>query len=218
LALGIDAACHRASLANNIPTLAVLGCGVDQIYPKRHKDLYAEIEQKGLIVSEFPLGTKPLAHLFPRRNRIITGLSLGLVVVEARLKSGSLVSAKYALEQNKEVFALPNNIHNPNSQGCHSLIKQGAVLIENADDIVSELVSMTGADISADFDKKNQKKANSYLASEPLLDSVDYSATSIDTIAKRSGMSLSDVLTKLLEYELRGLVASTAEGYIRLGS
>lgn len=218
LALGIDAACHKASLANNVPTIAVLGCGVDVIYPKRHTGLYQQIIGNGLILSEFPLGTKPMAQFFPRRNRIISGLSMGVVVVEAKIKSGSLVTAKYALEQNREIFALPNNINNPNAEGCHWLIKQGAVLVESAQDIVTELVHMSGFNAATIEDKKNEKKANSCLASEPLLDSVDYSATSVDTIAKRSGMSLSDVLTKLLEYELRGLVASSAEGYIKLGA
>ncbi|MDT0594787.1 DNA-processing protein DprA [Glaciecola petra] len=218
LALGIDAACHKASLANNLPTIAVLGCGVDIIYPKRHADLYQQIRDTGLILSEFPLGTKPMAQFFPRRNRIISGLSMGVVVVEAKLKSGSLVTAKYALEQNREVFALPNNINNPNAEGCHWLIKQGAMLVECADDIVTELMHMSGFNDVTIADKKNEKKTNSCLASELLLDSVDYSATSVDTIAQRSGMSLSDVLTQLLEYELRGLVASTAEGYIKLGA
>lgn len=218
LALGIDAACHKASVANNLPTIAVLGCGVDIIYPKRHTSLFAQIKDTGLVLSEFPLGTKPIAQFFPRRNRIISGLSMGVVVVEAKIKSGSLVTAKYALEQNREIFALPNNINNPNAEGCHWLIKQGALLIESAEDIIAELVNISGFNVATNNDKKNEKKPNSCLASDPLLDSVDYSATSVDTIAKRSGLSLSDVLTKLLEYELRGLVASTAEGYVKLGA
>jgi DNA processing protein len=210
LALGIDAACHRASLANKVPTIGVLGCGVDVIYPKRHKSLYDEITQQGAVVSEFLLGTQAVAPLFPRRNRIISGLSHGTVVVEARIKSGSLVTAKYALEQNRDVFAVPSNIHNPNAEGCHWLIKQGAKLTTSIDDVLEELPDL------ATQSKKVEKKPSEPLASDLLLDSVGYSATSVDLIAKRSGMSLSDVLIKLLEYELRGLVASSADGYIKL--
>lgn len=216
LALGIDAACHKASLANKLPTIAVLGCGVDVVYPKRHKQLYIEVAKNGLLVSEFLLGTQPVPSLFPRRNRIISGLSLGTVVVEAQIKSGSLVTAKYALEQNREVFAVPNNITNPNSTGCHWLIKQGAKLLESIDDITEELPSIAVRNVDDGLCKKNQKNSTEDFTSDPLLDSVDYSATSVDLIAKRTGMSLSDVLSKLLEYEMRGIVASSAEGYVKL--
>ncbi len=210
LALGIDAACHQASLANNLPTIGVLGCGVDVIYPKRHKHLYKEVAESGALVSEFLLGTNPVATMFPRRNRIISGMSLGVIVVEARIKSGSLVTAKYAIEQNREVFAVPNNVNNPNAQGCHWLIKQGAKLTENIQDVLDEIPCI------ANETKKVEKKVLESLASEPLLDSVGDVATSVDSIAKRTGMSLNDVLSQLLEYELRGLVASTAEGYVKL--
>jgi len=210
LALGIDAACHQASLANNLPTIGVLGCGVDVVYPKRHQALQAQVAQTGALVSEFLLGTKPVATMFPRRNRIISGMSLGTVVIEAKIKSGSLVTANYAAEQNREVFAVPSNITNPNAEGCHWLIKQGAKLTENIQDIIDEIPC-----IAIDT-RKVEKTSLESLASDPLLDSVTYSATSVDLIAKRTGMSLSDVLSQLLEYELRGLVASTAEGYIKL--
>lgn len=210
LAMGIDAACHQASLANEVATVGVLGCGIDVIYPKRNKKLYAEVANAGALVSEFVPGTQPVATMFPRRNRIISGLSLGTVVVEAKIKSGSLVTAKYALEQNREVFAVPNHINNVNAQGCHFLIKQGAKLTESIDDILDELPSI------AKNDEKIEKKPLENLASDPLLDSVDYSATSVDLIAKRTGESLSDLLPKLLQYEMRGLVASTAEGYVKL--
>lgn len=210
LALGIDAACHQASLANNLPTIGVLGCGVDIVYPKRHKALYAQVAQSGALVSEFLLGTKPVATMFPRRNRIISGMSLGTIVVEAKIRSGSLVTAKYATEQNREVFAVPSHVTNPNAEGCHWLIKQGAKLTENIQDVIDEIPCIS---IKT---KKIEKTSLESLASDPLLDSVGYSATSVDLIAKRSDMSLSDVLTQLLEYELRGLVASSAEGYIKL--
>jgi DNA processing protein len=210
LALGIDAACHQASLANGLPTIGVLGCGVDIVYPKRHKALYAEVAKNGALVSEFLLGTKPVATMFPRRNRIISGMSLGTIIVEAKIKSGSLVTAKYATEQNREVFAVPSHVSNPNAEGCHWLIKQGAKLTENIHDVIDEIPCI-GID-----SKKIEKTSLESLASDPLLDSVSYSATPVDLIAKRCGMSLSDVLSQLLEYELRGLVASSAEGYIKL--
>lgn len=213
LALGVDAACHQASLANNLPTIGVLGCGVDVVYPKRHRQLFAEVISNGALVSEFLLGTQPVAHLFPRRNRIISGMSLGTVVVEAQIKSGSLVTAKYANEQNREVFAIPSNVANPNAQGCHWLIKQGAKLTENVLDIVEELPHiLLSEEKTQEFEKSTQES----LASDLLLDNVDYTVTSIDLIAARTGMAISDVLCALLEYELRGLVASTAEGYIKI--
>jgi DNA processing protein len=210
LALGIDAACHSASLANGLATIGVLGCGVDVIYPKRHKQLYGQVAQHGALVSEFLLGTKPVATMFPRRNRIISGMSLGTIIVEARIKSGSLVTAKYAIEQNREVFAVPSNINNPNAEGCHWLIKQGAKLTESVQDIVDEIPCINKETI------KVEKKDEISLASDPLLDSVSYNATPVDIIAKRTGMPLSDVLSQLLEYELRGLVTSTAQGYVKL--
>lgn len=210
LALGIDAACHQASIANSLPTIGVLGCGVDVVYPKRHKALYAEVSSKGALVSEFLLGTKPVATMFPRRNRIISGMSVGTIVVEAKIKSGSLVTAKYAAEQNREVFAVPNNVNNPNAEGCHWLIKQGAKLTESIQDVIDEIPQITTET------KIIENKSSESLAYDPLLDSVSYSATSVDQIAKLTGMSLGDVLSQLLEYEMRGLVASTAEGYVKL--
>lgn len=210
LALGIDAACHQASLANNLPTIGVLGCGVDVVYPKRHKQLYMDVAQSGALVSEFLLGTFPVATMFPRRNRIISGMSLGTVVVEAKIKSGSLVTAKYAIEQNREVFAIPNNVNNPNAHGCHWLIKQGAKLTEDIQDILDEIPSI------AKQPKKADNKTHEDLASDLLLDSVDYAATSIDSIVKLTAMPLKEVLLQLLEYELRGLITSTAQGYVKL--
>lgn len=221
LALGVDAACHQASLLHNVPTIAVLGCGVDVIYPKRHQQLYADISKQGALVSEFLLGTQAMANLFPRRNRIISGLSLGTVVIEAKIRSGSLLTAKYAAEQNREVFAVPNHVNNPNAEGGHFLIKQGAKLIDGIGDIIEELPQIKKDPLELlkiEHAQKNKllKKSNQSLASDLLLDNVDYSATSIDEIAKRTGMSLSDLLSQLLEYELRGLVASNAEGYVKL--
>ncbi len=213
MALGVDGLSHRASLHHGLPTAAVLGCGPDIAYPKRHQQLYYDIQQHGAVISEFVPGTAPHASLFPRRNRIISGLSLGVVVVEAKIKSGTLVTAKYALEQNKEVFAVPSAIYNPNAEGCHYLIKSGAKLIENAQDILDELPFLAKV---LQKPHKAQKTHNQVLASDPLLDNVTYSATSVDLIAKRTGMPVSDVLIQLLQYELRGIVASTPEGYVKL--
>lgn len=213
MALGIDGLSHRAALHHKLPTVAVLGCGIDRAYPARHKQLYIDIQQAGAVVSEFAPGIAPHASLFPRRNRIISGLSHGVIVIEAKIKSGSLVTTRYALEQNKEVFAVPSAIYNPNAQGCHYLIKSGAKLTENAQDIIDELPFLAKA---GKIDTKDKKIRDQSLASDPLLDSVGYSAISVDLIAKRTGMPVSDVLTKLLQYELRGIVASTPEGYVKL--
>lgn len=212
MAKGIDAIVHQSCLAHSIPTVAVLGSGINVVYPKRHSKLYAEIAEHGVLVSEFLLDTQPKPAHFPRLNRIISGLSLATVVVEAKLKSGSLVTAKYALEQNREVFAVPSSIHNAEAKGCHQLIKQGAKLTESIIDIIDEIPNIA-KDLTI-----AQKNSQQCLAFDPLLDNVDYNATPIDVIAKRTGMSLSEVLSKLLEYELRGLVASTAEGYIKIGA
>lgn len=245
LALGIDAQSHKVALASGAPSIAVLGNGIDVVYPKRHASLYKEMIEKGLLVSEFPPSVLPNPKLFPRRNRIISGLSLGTLVAEARIKSGSLVSAKYAMEQGREVFAIPGNIENPLAKGCHYLLKQGAKLVEDAQDIFDELNLYPAKLEQKQGTKKNAKQC---LASPSLLDSVktastcdasnassdemaisseacthnqvlaaiDFDVTPIDVIAKRSGKPISILLTELLEYELRGLVASTSEGYLKL--
>ncbi|HHJ80708.1 MAG TPA: DNA-protecting protein DprA, partial [Candidatus Tenderia electrophaga] len=139
MALGIDAAAHKGALANNGKTIAVTGTGLDRVYPARHRQLAHDIATNGTIISEFPIGTPPLPDHFPRRNRIISGLSLGILVVEAAPKSGSLISARLANEQGLEVFAIPGSIHNPLARGCHQLIRQGAKLVETTTDILEEL-------------------------------------------------------------------------------
>ena len=139
LALGIDGAAHSGALAAGAPTIAVVGTGLDRVYPRAHRELAHRIAERGLIISEFNLGTEPLAANFPQRNRIIAGLSLGTLVVEAALESGSLITAKQALEASREVFAIPGSIHSPQSRGCHALIKQGAKLVDDARDVLEEL-------------------------------------------------------------------------------
>lgn len=211
LALGIDSAAHQGALAANGKTIAVLGTGVDVIYPKRNFKLYQQIKEQGLLISEFLPGTAALSKNFPKRNRIISGLSLGCIVVEAEIKSGSLVSAKYALEQNREVFAVPGSIFNPLSSGCHALIKQGAKLIENIDDILQEL---------SIFEKNclyNYRETENKEEIDPLLDAVGYEVTSVDTVAARSGLAITEVLNQLLDLELSGKVERVLDGYIRLG-
>ncbi len=211
MAMGIDGAAHRGALECKGNTIAVLGTGVDVIYPKRHKTLYQHIKKTGLLISEFLPGARPLGTNFPKRNRIIAGLSLGCIVVEAEIQSGSLVSAKYALEQNREVFAVPGSIYNPMAKGCHQLIKQGAKLIENIDDILQELSGIEksclykyrGTDYKEDFD--------------PLLQHVGYEVTSVDTVATRSGLAVSEVLNRLLDLELSQQVERVLDGYVRLG-
>lgn len=249
LALGIDAQSHDTALQLNAKTIGVLGNGIDVIYPKRHAKLYEQVREKGLLLSEFPPSVLPSPALFPRRNRIISGLSLGTLVTEARIKSGSLVTAKYALEQDREIFAVPSAINNKQASGCHWLIKQGAKLTECAQDILDELPQLPLKSAQKQVPEKKPKQS---LATSTLLDSVgitsnqnnssntasqlfaggkqedekddssmvlqaiDFEVTPIDVIAMRTGRSISTLLIQLLEYELRGFVASTSEGYLKL--
>ncbi|MBF7074677.1 DNA-protecting protein DprA [Glaciecola sp. MH2013] len=223
LALGIDAQCHQTCLSNSGKTIGVLGCGIDRIYPQRHKSLYAKVQRSGLLLSEFPPSVLPSPKHFPRRNRIISGMSCGTLVAEAKIKSGSLVTAKYASEQNREVFAMPSHIHNSQAKGCHWLIKQGAKLAECAQDILDELpinqkqsLAMAPLLDTVSTDLKESVDAMISEAADPILQAIDYDLTSIDDIAKRSGECIPNLLTKLLEYELRGIVASTSGGYLKL--
>src|SRR3989339_133561 len=144
MAHGIDTAAHYGGLRGKGSSIAIIGTGLDKVYPAANRDLAHQLAQNGTLISEFPLGMPPLAHNFPRRNRIISGLSLGCLVVEASLQSGSLITARMALEQDREVFAIPGSIHSPQAKGCHALIKQGAKLVESAQDILEELGHFAG--------------------------------------------------------------------------
>lgn len=217
MAIGIDTFAHRGCLNAGGATIAVLGVGLAQNYPKRNKALRDKIlANGGCVISELPVHVPPKAENFPRRNRIISGLSYGTLVVEAAIKSGSLITAKYATEQNREVFALPGNINNPLSKGCHQLLKNGAKLVEQVKDINEEFLFLLQS-VAAHSPKRAEKNANQSLASDQLLASVDYETTCLDVVVQRSRLPVSEVTAKLLEYELRGLVASVPGGYIRLG-
>jgi DNA processing protein len=202
LALGIDAAAHRGGLDAAGSTIAVLGTGADILYPQQNRALGERIAREGLIISEFPLGTPPIGHNFPRRNRVISGLARGCLVVEAALASGSLITARLAAEQGREVFAMPGSIHSPHSKGCHALIKQGAKLVENAQDLLQEL----------DIDVYAAPPAAAAVSATGLLVHLGYDPSDIDTLCARSGLTADLVSAMLLQLELDGKVASLPGG------
>jgi DNA processing protein len=217
LALGIDGLSHQGAVLGGFTTIAVLGTAIDKMYPRRHIKLAEQILQNdGVIISEFAPNTLGRPEYFPRRNRIISGLSVGTLIVEAAIKSGSLITARCALEQNREVFALPGNIHNPMSAGCHLLIQQGAKLVTCVKDINEELQHLI-LPTSREKVNKSEKNMIQSLASDKLLDSVDFEVTPLDIVAQRSGIEVAEVMSQLLEYELRGLVTAVSGGYIKLG-
>ena len=217
LALGIDGFAHEGALQATGSTVAVLGTGIDNIYPKRHRGLAENIiAGGGAIISEFPPMSEVRPENFPRRNRIISGLARGTLIVEAALKSGSLITARYAAEQNREVFAVPGNINNPLAKGCHFLIQQGAKLVTCVADINEEFSDLKFNSEVTNL-AKSEKNSIESLATDRLLDSVDFEATPLDIVAERSGITMSEVMSQLLEYELRGLVTAVPGGYIKLG-
>ncbi|MCC2616894.1 DNA-processing protein DprA [Aestuariibacter halophilus] len=217
LASGIDGCAHRGALQGQGKTIAVLGNGIDHTYPKAHAPLAQHIvEQGGVVVSEHGPGAKTYPANFLKRNRLISGLSLGTVVVEAAARSGSLSTARLACEQNREVFAVPGAIYNPLTAGCHRLIQQGAKLVTGVDDITEEYHHLN-QNVWQQEVKNLQKKPCQSLACMDLLDSVGYEVTAPDVVAKRSNLPISEVTVQLLEYELRGLVAAVPGGYVRLG-
>jgi len=203
MARGIDSAAHKGALSAGGHTIAVIGCGLDVTYPPENRKLKKAIEEKGLIVSEFPMGTEPLAHHFPRRNRIISGLSYGTVVVEAGLKSGALITAQISLDQGREVFAVPGSIYNKRSQGSHYLIRQGGVLVENVSQILQEIPGWDETKVVY-----NEEEKREMLAGEEKIvwDSLSYEPVHIDAIVTSAGKSTADVLALLLSMELKGLV------------
>lgn len=218
LALGIDGVAHRGALAAEGKTIAVLGNGLSQVYPRRHATLARQIiDNGGTLVSEFPLVTPPLPAHFPRRNRIISGLSLGVLVIEAALRSGSLVTVRCALEQGRDVFALPGPIGNPGSEGPHWLIKQGAVPVTSPEDIVeywhNELAWLTDMSDSINICVDQPSVA---LPFPELLANVGDEVTPVDVVAERAGQSVPVTVAQLLELELAGWIAAVPGGYVRL--
>jgi DNA processing protein len=212
MALGIDSESHLGALENKGLSVAVLGCGIDRIYPDSNKRLAQELVEKGAIVSEFPLGAQPKPWHFPKRNRIISGLSQGVVIVEAALKSGSLITARYALEQGREVFAVPGSPHNPQAKGSHHLLKNGAKLVENAADIIEEL----GAFL--EFEKEQLQSQYGDLKrldrdAKILLHHIDYETTSVDTLIRQTNFDAEHVGSLLIELEIEGLIISRQGGY-----
>jgi DNA processing protein len=203
LALGIDGAAHDGALAGAGSTIAVMGTGADRIYPARHRALAHRIAAEGLLLTEFEIGVPPLGENFPQRNRIIAGLARGTLVVEAALPSGSLSTARAALEAGREVFAIPGSIHSPQSRGCHALIKQGAKLVESADDITSELQWKVGQLLAARVEQPKDS---------PLLAALGHDPVTLDALGARTGMSAADLNAQLLELELDGRVARLPGG------
>ncbi len=213
LALGIDAASHRGALDAGGYTVAVVGTGLDRVYPARHRELAHEIAGQGALVSEFPPGTPPLAKNFPRRNRIISGLSMGVLVVEAAQQSGSLITARLASEQGREVFAVPGSIHNPQARGCHQLLRQGAKLVETAQDIIEELGGLIGYQLSPASTDEPAPVFELDQEYRKVLDCVGHEPTPVDTVVERSGLTADAVCSMLLVLELQGLIVTTAGGH-----
>jgi DNA processing protein len=214
LAQGIDTAAHHGALDGGAITIAFLGHGIDRVYPSANRDLAYEIADHGALVSEYPLGTHPDRRHFPQRNRLISGASLGTLVVEAARRSGSLITARLAAEQGREVFALPGSIHNPLARGCHQLIRQGAKLAETADDIVAELAPLAGhlqqnALESTTSDAPEATLDEEYLE---LQDHLGHDPISVDELAERSGLTIDQVSSMLLILELQGKVEALSGG------
>jgi DNA processing protein len=202
LAIGVDSEAHRGGLEGSGSTIAVLGTGIDIIYPRRNAPLADDILSRGALVSEFPLGTEPHAGNFPRRNRLISGLARGCLVVEAAVDSGSLISARLAADQGREVFAIPGSIHSPLSKGCHALIKQGAKLVESAQDVLDELgIPARRAEIAP-------KPGGGH----DLLEKMGFDPCDIDELTVRSGLPAEAVSAALLELELDGKIAGLPGG------
>lgn len=208
LALGIDAAAHRGGLAGKGSSIAVMGTGPDLIYPPRNRDLAHALADSGCLVSEFPLGTRSIAGNFPRRNRLISGLSRGVLVVEAAPRSGSLITARFALEQGRDVFAIPGSIHSPLSKGCHELIKQGAKLVESADDVLDELAGVKREPEDGETKPREQPR-------NPLLEAMGFAPITVDQIAQRTGLGAAALSAQLSQLEIEGRVSALAGGWFQ---
>lgn len=225
MAAGIDSCAHSGSLSVNNATIAVMGTGIDRIYPASHQTLYQEISEKGLIVTEFAPGTPPHRANFPQRNRIISGLSVGTLVAEAGIRSGSLITARLAAEQGREVFAIPGSIHLQTSHGCHHLIRLGAKLVESVQDITDEIshffnqtppVPQISREAPHSHFEHATEHETEHATEHPLYNLIDYAPISIDQIIALSGLTTEQVSSILIDLELRGLIAEMNGGYQRL--
>jgi len=210
LAIGVDGMAHKGALKGSGSTIAVLGTGLNNIYPKRHFELAQQISEQGLLISEFWPDTPAYPSNFPRRNRIISGLSLGTLVIEASIKSGSLITARYANEQNREVFALPGSIDNPQACGCLKLIQQGAKLILDCNDIINEFPALQLPQVTT------EKATASTSKQSPLLALIDYNLTSFETLLARSGLDVVSLQNQLIELEINGTITVQPQGYTKL--
>ncbi|MDH4286260.1 MAG: DNA-processing protein DprA, partial [Gallionella sp.] len=213
MAHGIDAAAHRGALrcqGNNCgSSVAVVGTGLDKVYPAANRDLAHALAQQGALISEFPLGTPPLPANFPRRNRIISGMSAGCLVVEASLQSGSLITARLAIEQGRDVFAIPGSIHAPQSKGCHALLKQGAKLVETVQDILDEM----GGSLDATLSNRPTQAVEIQGAGIALLEHLGFDPVDVDTLRIRSGLTIAELSAMLLTLELGGHVNTIPGGW-----
>ena len=205
MAHGIDAAAHRGALRGQGSSIAVIGTGLDKVYPAANRDLAHQLAQQGAIISEFPLGTPPVGANFPRRNRLISGMSIGCLVVEASQQSGSLITARLVIEQGRDVFAIPGSIHSPQSRGCHKLIKQGAKLVDTAQDILEELAIQL-PEIKPETVREHSPQY------EGLPDLIGFDPVSMDTLCLRSGLTVSQLSAMLLALELEGRIAALPGG------
>ncbi len=221
MALGIDAASHEGALQAGGTTIAVLGTGLDLTYPRRHQALAKAIASSGALVTEFPLGSGPRREHFPRRNRLISGLSMGVLVVEAAQKSGSLITANFALEQCREVFAIPGSIHNPQSRGCHALLRNGAKLVESVTDIFDEIGSLYQAQLQLVPGQQSGLAANKLSALDPeieaILKCIGFEPTAVDAVMARCNLGVGTVSAGLIDLELEGYIECTMGGYQRVG-
>ncbi|SNC61555.1 DNA protecting protein DprA [Marinobacter sp. es.048] len=223
LALGVDGAAHAGALDAGFPTIAVIGCGLDRIYPHQHRRLGERVIAQGLMISEYPPGTPVRAAHFPQRNRIISGLSRGVLVVEAGLRSGSLITARMALEQGREVFAIPGSVHSPVARGCHHLIKQGARLVETVDDILEELGAWWSPPLTHDSasEPEPERQGNGPLAGLDsreiaVFEALGYDPQSTDALSSATGLPADQLMQSLLLLELQGLVSSAPGGFQKI--
>ena len=217
MASGIDAQAHLGALAKTGQTIAVMGTGLDRIYPATNKQLAYDIHEQGLLLSEFPLGTGPRKENFPRRNRIISGLSLATLVVEATRRSGSLITAQQAIEQGREVFAIPGSIHNPQARGCHKLIRDGARLVEKASDIIDEIGSLLGFIAEQGHESDKSDTINLDPESQKLLNAIGFDPVTSDELVERSGLTIDKLSSMLVVLELNDLIKSAPGGcYVRI--